>query len=70
MSKYSKYAGVSRWVRKGDLKKTKPWCASHIHKTKGRWMKSCETEREAAKAYDIRLIELGLEPVNILKRKL
>ena len=28
-----------------------------------------ETEIEAAKAYDLRLIELGLEPVNILKRK-
>ncbi len=34
-----------------------------------RWMKICETEKEAAKAYDIRLIELGLQPVNILKPK-
>lgn len=30
---------------------------------------SRKTEREAAKAYDMILIKLGLDPVNILKRK-
>lgn len=33
------------------------------------WNKLCKTEREAAIAVDIKLIELGREPVNILKRK-
>jgi len=33
------------------------------------WKKYCRTEREAAIAYDTRLIELGLEPVNILTKK-
>ena len=34
-----------------------------------RWQKNCDTERAAAIAYDVRLIELGLPPVNILKPK-
>jgi len=33
------------------------------------WKKYCQTEREAAIAYDTRLLELGLEPVNILTKK-
>lgn len=36
--------------------------------TKYRWSKYCETEREAALAVDLKRIENGEEPINILKR--
>ena len=36
----------------------------------GIWVAYFETEREAAIAVDKKLIEIGEEPVNILKRKL
>ena len=51
--------------------KHKPFYFS-MHKFNGvRWRsKNFETDIEAAKAYDMRLIELGLNPVNILKPKL
>jgi hypothetical protein len=74
--KRSKYKGVYcllkvnekttyRAARHGD----KPWRAQHRYKGV-RWNgKGRSTEREAALDYDKRMIELGLEPVNILKQK-
>lgn len=44
------------------------WVASLEH-DHGKWRAYFETEREAALAVDKKLIELGEEPVNILKRK-
>ena len=61
--KYSDFKGVTKWKSSGK------WIAQHEHPTKGRWKKFCVTERDAAIAYDVRMIELGLEPVNILKQK-
>lgn len=40
---------------------------AQIHKFK--WFKYCDSEKEAAKAVDLKLIEKGLKPVNILKEK-
>jgi len=47
----------------------KPWRAQIIKKGK-KWQRCYETEREAAMAYDLKLIELGYPPVNILRQKL
>lgn len=33
-----------------------------------RWEKNCETEREAAKQYDLKRIEHGKQPINIYKQ--
>ena len=67
MGKHSKYRGVTK-RRKVSSNHDKIWEASHQYK-KERWTGRFMTEREAAIAYDRRCIELGLEPVNILKRK-
>lgn len=45
------------------------WIASKIHKGK-KYRKVLQTEKEAAFAYDKMCLSLGLDPVNILKRKL
>jgi len=34
------------------------------------WEKECETEREAAVAYDVYIAKIGKSPVNILKPKM
>jgi hypothetical protein len=74
--KRSKYKGV--YCLLGVNEKTtysafshgdKPWRAQHRHKGVRWYGKSRSTERESALDYDKRMIELGLEPVNILKRK-
>ncbi len=69
MIKTSKYYGVSysskekwyeeKWVASMELPK-------FLHK----WIKHCKTEREAAIAVDLKLIESGMKPKNILKSKL
>ena len=58
----SKYEGVSWQTRNDEI----IFIARKTYKGIN-WRKFCQTEKEAAKAYDIRLIELGLPPVNILK---
>lgn len=66
---FKKYAGkseykyVNKWIVGGVLK-----YRAHINKFGG-WVKFCDTERGAAKAVDLKLIEKGKEPVNILVRK-
>lgn len=71
--KYSKYKGVSKLVH-GDSSyekhNKKPWRATLAIKGEfsKQWFSSyCKTEREAAIAYDKKMIELGRPPVNILK---
>lgn len=67
MGVYSKYKGVSfdKTVKNG-----KKWIMQFNHRLLGKSIiKSYQTEREAAIAYDIKRIEFGLEPINILKRK-
>ena len=63
----SKYKGVSLFKKKGG-KDIENWAAQGSHKGV-RWMKTFRTEREAAIGYDMKMIQLGKEPVNILKRK-
>lgn len=59
----SKYKYVNTWLVGGILK-----YRAHINKFGG-WVKFCDSEIEAAKAVDLKLIEQGKEPVNILVRK-
>ena len=61
----SKYKGVSKVLNSGKYVK---WMTQYYTGT-SRWMKFCDTEREAAIAYDMKMIEKGKEPVNILVRK-
>lgn len=69
MGKYSDYKGVAKsWGKNQKGKNKTYWVALHTHRG-ATWRKHCETEREAALAYDKRMIDLGLEPVNVLKRK-
>lgn len=66
---FKKYAGksdykhVNKWIIGGVLK-----YRAHINRFDG-WVKFCDTEKDAAKAADFKLIEKGEEPVNILIRK-
>jgi len=64
--KSDKYIGVYKDNRYNN--KFRSWLAAKALNNK-KWRKYCQTEREAAIAYDTRLIELGLEPVNILIEK-
>jgi hypothetical protein len=41
----------------------------YIAKYHGWTSKLFENELDAARSYDLKLIDLGLEPINILKRK-
>ena len=59
----SDYKYVNKWIVGGVLK-----YRANINKFDG-WVKLCDTEKEAAKAVDLKLIEKGEEPVNILVRK-
>ena len=58
----SKYKGVSGKSNGGNIY----WEIYY----KGYVKRGFESEREAAKAYDILIISEGKEPVNILKRKI
>lgn len=61
----SNYVGVGKYTANG---KDEFWMAqTKIGGTQ--WEKRSESERDAAKAYDIKMIQLGKEPVNILVRK-
>ena len=62
----SKYKGVrqKRIRRTGE----EYWEASGVRDGR-RWYKKCDTERDAAIAYDKIRLEQGKEPINILKRK-
>jgi len=65
MGKYSNYKGVSKILLSGKYIYWKAEYRTNEHN----WRKLCHTEREAAIAYDIKMIEIGKEPVNILIRK-
>lgn len=53
----------------GTSRQTDRWTAQMRLPNGKQWTKICETELSAAIAADKQLIELGREPVNILKRK-
>lgn len=62
----SNYKGVRQRI---NLSNSKPFWEAY-GKTMGMsWTKICDTEREAAIAYDMMRIRHGKRPVNILKRK-
>ena len=63
-----KHVYYSTWFinRKGDA--VLPWMTL-IQLRGTHWSKHFKTEREAALAVDKKLIEIGKEPVNILKHK-
>jgi len=62
------YKGVYKVKNNGKVNDL-CWRANHKHKNSN-WQIYKNTEIEAARAYDMRLISLGLQPVNILKPKL
>jgi len=62
------YKGVT-FVTKQHGKPLNKWKAQYKPVNGDVWRKMCDTEIEAAKAYDLRLIHLGMPPVNILKPK-
>ena len=62
----SEYTGVTRNTGQDFMRK--PWMASGENNGL-RWHSTHKKEREAAKAYDVKMISMGMEPVNILKRK-
>jgi len=68
MGKYSKYKGVSHTKDPRTAKRT-IWRAAWSYEGI-KCYKKCDTEREAAIAYDKMRINRGLEPVNIFKRKI
>jgi hypothetical protein len=59
-----KYKGVSKSVRG---KRYVTWIARHQHNGE-KWTVTMNTQRDAALAYDKRLIQLGMQPVNILRK--
>lgn len=65
MAKTSKYKGVGLYTIDGVLK----WKAFYMVSKTSMWQKICSSEREAAIAYDKKMLELGKQPVNILKPK-
>ena len=69
MGKHSEYKGV---YLNGNRYTGKPWKARVVQSKRNlneNWQADFDTEREAAIAVDRKRIELGLDPVNILKRK-
>lgn len=64
IGKSNKYKGVSQ-VYFNDLIQWK--AKSYANYTY--WEKFCETERDAALAYDMYMIKIGKNPVNVLKPK-
>ncbi|KKK97776.1 hypothetical protein LCGC14_2649370 [marine sediment metagenome] len=69
MTKTSKYYGVS-FSSKADWGEEGWFASMKLPKFFHKWIKVCKTEREAAIAVDLKLIESGMEPKNILKSKL
>lgn len=68
-TKSSKYKGV-HFYNRGNLKSDKDyWIAQYNMPNNKQWRVYKATEREAAIAYDKKMIELGREPINILKKK-
>jgi len=67
MGKHSEYKGVG--FNKPQKENQKGWYSHMWLKDGTRWRANFFTEREAAVAYDVKMIELGKEPVNILKKK-
>jgi len=67
----SKYKGVycTRNPRRSKLATETPllWGARYTYPDGKMWSRNTKTEREAAIAYDKKMIEIGREPVNILK---
>jgi len=61
MNKTSKYRGVN-WN-----KREQKWISVFTHNGKTESTRF-ESEREAAKLYDLRRIRAGLSPVNVLKK--
>lgn len=59
-----RYKGVCKVVKQ---KRYVYWNARHTYEGE-KWQVTMKTQRDAALAYDKRLISLGLEPVNILRR--
>lgn len=64
IGKSEKYKGVSRVYFNNQYL----WKA-RSHANYNYWEKFCDTEREAALAYDMYMIKIGKQPVNILKPK-
>lgn len=65
----SQYRGVSFKTQGRNGRKVQMWIASTTLKGGISWWCYANSEREAAIAYDRKMIEIGKEPVNILKRK-
>ncbi len=63
----SQYKGVCRFRKNDPLER---WSAQAQTPNGQRLSAVLKTEREAAKAVDLFYIRNGVEPVNILKRKL
>lgn len=62
----SKYKGVSKIRVNGNYEY---WRAQY--KTRGHnWSKLAKTEREAAVAFDKKMIDIGKEPVNIMIKQI
>lgn len=70
MAKSSKYKGVSIVETKCHGKYVIRYQAAMKLSNGFRWISHHENEIAAAKAYDIKLIEIGKKPVNILKPSL
>ena len=70
-NKTSKYKGVAKMkdieAQKGKWGWKGMYVAQYRMSNGKIWNKHCKTEIEAAIAYDLKMIELGKEPVNILK---
>lgn len=64
--KSSKYKGVYKWRKKNQKE---AWIARYYnYDTKGmKYIGKYNTERDAALAYDRKMISMGKSPVNILK---
>lgn len=69
MGKTSKYFGVSLNKSKAHGREKIRWQATINIGCGVQWTVNKPTEREAALAVDVKLIELGRQPVNILKPK-
>lgn len=69
MGKTSHYKGVVFSIRKLHGRDYPKWQASCRLSDNKRWNSYHDTEREAAIAYDKKRIELGKDPVNVLKPK-
>lgn len=64
--KKSDYKGVAL-IRKARSKE-ESWVAQYKYR-KTNWSAHFDTERQAAVAYDKKMLELGREPVNVLVKK-